>query len=204
MAPRGVVTTWNTRDMDANSNAAVDTHADLDPLTDVDLLTEILRAFVLHPTDMRVEEKLENNENTLTIHVHPDDISVVIGRDHSTINALRHIFSRVAVANNMRAYVNIEGETKPHDRNFGNRDNRPDNRSQNQNNRNFPNRNPNQRNQNNQGEYQSRQGYQNSGNQNQEYPNNRNSGPSNDYNYSKPRRAQFKGPRPPYGSQGSR
>jgi len=120
-----------TSDIDSQdvSDNPTEPSSDMDPLTDADLLTEILRAFVTCPLDIRVEENRDNDNHssTLMIHVNPKDVGIVIGRDHSTIQAIRHIFSRVAVANQSRTYVHIAGEAEAQ-QNFrpNNRQNRPD------------------------------------------------------------------------------
>jgi predicted RNA-binding protein YlqC (UPF0109 family) len=138
----------DTMNEPTDNTADTSTHnQEMDPLTDSDLLTEILRAFVTRPEEIRVEESRQDNCTNLTIHVSQDDVGVVIGRDHSTIQALRHIFSRVAVANNSRTYVHIAGEVAQHNfqpprpqmrpqyddqrnpnQNFMGRNRRPDNR----------------------------------------------------------------------------
>jgi len=86
------------------------TPLDTDPLADAELLTELIRAFVPHPQDVRIEERNDGQICTLIIHINPGDVGVVVGRDHSTIYALRHIFSRVAAANGIRTYLHIAGE----------------------------------------------------------------------------------------------
>jgi predicted RNA-binding protein YlqC (UPF0109 family) len=118
----------------------------IDPLAESELLTEILRSFVLHPNDVRVEEKTGDKSSMLTIHINPDDIGIVIGRDHSTITALRHLFGKIAAANEIKTFIHIAGEdafTNRPRNNFNNDRPHYNNNNNNNNNNSNGNRVPN-------------------------------------------------------------
>lgn len=127
--------------MNEENTSSTSENETLDPLAESELLTEILRSFVLHPGDVRVEEKAGDNSTMLTIHINPDDIGIVIGRDHSTITALRHLFGKIAAANEIKCFIHIAGEDAFINRPRNNFNERPRYNNNNNNNRgNFNNR----------------------------------------------------------------
>ena len=54
-----------------------------------EILIEIATAIVDHPDDVVVLEKEDNNEVTLTLSVHADDMGMVIGRHEANAGQQR-------------------------------------------------------------------------------------------------------------------
>ncbi len=61
-----------------------------------EILIEIATAIVDHPDDVVVLEKEENNEVTLTLSVHADDMGMVIGRHGRIAKAIRSVMKAAA------------------------------------------------------------------------------------------------------------
>ena len=61
-----------------------------------EILIEIATAIVDHPDDVVVLEKEENNEITLTLSVHADDMGMVIGRHGRIAKAIRSVMKAAA------------------------------------------------------------------------------------------------------------
>ncbi len=74
-----------------------------------DTLTDIAKAIVDHPDDVAVEERnKENGETLLTLHVHPDDMGMVIGRHGKIAKSIRLIIKAAANSSNEKVTVEIE------------------------------------------------------------------------------------------------
>jgi uncharacterized protein len=58
-------------------------------------LEHLVRGFVDHPDDVRVDRKRGRRGDTLEIRVHPDDLGKVIGRSGRTAKALRTVIAAV-------------------------------------------------------------------------------------------------------------
>ena len=71
-----------------------------------EILIEIATAIVDHPDDVVVLEKEENNEVTLTLSVHADDMGMVIGRHGRIAKAIRMVIK--AAANGCNKKVNVD------------------------------------------------------------------------------------------------
>ena len=79
----------------------------MDPLEDEDLLTEILRALVNDPSQVKVSTWTKNGIFNMDIHVAPEDCGHVIGKEGSTIGAIRTIFRKVGHLDRRRISVNL-------------------------------------------------------------------------------------------------
>ena len=74
-----------------------------------DTLTDIAKAIVDHPDDVAVEERKKDNGETLfTLHVHPDDMGMVIGRHGKIAKSIRLIIKAAANSANEKVTVEIE------------------------------------------------------------------------------------------------
>jgi predicted RNA-binding protein YlqC (UPF0109 family) len=69
-----------------------------------DLLTTILKEFVEHPDDVQIEETVVGKQTLITIKVHANDTGKIVGKDGSTIHALRRI-AKVVGARRKQSYI---------------------------------------------------------------------------------------------------
>jgi hypothetical protein len=83
--------------------------SDLDPLTDRDLLEEVVRALVSRPRKVRVEEREVSNQNTsfLRVIVDPQDVGKVIGKNGRTADAIRTIFMSIASLEKRKVFIEV-------------------------------------------------------------------------------------------------
>lgn len=71
-----------------------------------DTLIFLVSNIVDHPDDIVVEVKKEETRDILVLHVHPDDMGKIIGKQGRIIRALRDLIKLMAAKQN--AYVDIE------------------------------------------------------------------------------------------------
>lgn len=72
-----------------------------------ELLTELARRLVDEPDAVRVEQVEEPDGLLLRLHVAPDDVGKVIGRQGRVIRALRTVVRAAAGRGGRRIYVEI-------------------------------------------------------------------------------------------------
>ena len=72
-----------------------------------EILTDIAAAIVDHPDDVVVLEQEENNEVTLTLSVHADDMGMVIGRHGRIAKAIRTVIKAASADCGKRVNVEI-------------------------------------------------------------------------------------------------
>lgn len=60
-----------------------------------DSLEHLVRGIVDNPDDVRVDLLSNRRNQTLEVHVHPDDLGKVIGRSGRTATALRTVMSGI-------------------------------------------------------------------------------------------------------------
>jgi len=68
-------------------------------------LEHLVKGIVDHPEDVNVTERSTNRGDLLEIHVHPDDLGRVIGRNGRTAKALRTIINALADGKKVRVDV---------------------------------------------------------------------------------------------------
>ncbi len=71
------------------------------------LLEYILIHLVENPENVQIDESQEGEVMVYTIHVHPDDIGRVIGKNGSIINSIRNIAKVRAVRENTRIKIDV-------------------------------------------------------------------------------------------------
>ena len=72
-----------------------------------ELVEFLVRALVLEPDEVRVEEVDESGDIVLEVHVAADDLGRVIGRDGRVANAIRTIAKAAATREGGRVLVEI-------------------------------------------------------------------------------------------------
>lgn len=72
-----------------------------------ELVEVIAKSLVDHPEDVRVEEKQEDRQVTLKLHVDEDDMGKVIGRQGRIAKAMRTVVKAAATRENKRVSVDI-------------------------------------------------------------------------------------------------
>ena len=73
-----------------------------------ELLSYLARQLVDHPDDVRVERvEREDGELLFELHVHPEDVGKVIGKQGRIARALRTVVKASAVREGRRVHVEI-------------------------------------------------------------------------------------------------
>ena len=75
-----------------------------------ELLSYLARELVDHPDDVRVERvEREDGELLFELHVHPEDVGKVIGKQGRIARALRTVVKASAVREGRRVHVEVAG-----------------------------------------------------------------------------------------------
>ena len=72
-----------------------------------ELVEVIAKSLVDHPEDVRVEEKQQDRQVTLGLHVDEDDMGKVIGRQGRIAKAMRTVVKAAATRENKKVSVDI-------------------------------------------------------------------------------------------------
>lgn len=72
------------------------------------LLEELIKAFVNHPEEVKVERNIDEMGVLLTVKAHPQDVGLIIGRKGSTARAIRLLMKIIGLKNHARVNVKIE------------------------------------------------------------------------------------------------
>jgi predicted RNA-binding protein YlqC (UPF0109 family) len=75
-----------------------------------ELVELIAKKLVDHPEDVRIRVIESDGEETLELHVHPDDMGKVIGKSGKTAKAIRTLLSSACSKTNTRASLSIVEE----------------------------------------------------------------------------------------------
>ena len=74
------------------------------------ILTDIARAIVDTPEEVKVEETVEENEVKLLLTVAPDDTGMVIGRHGKIAKAIRTVIKAASANSGKKVIVDIEDQ----------------------------------------------------------------------------------------------
>jgi len=75
---------------------------------DQEFLEFLVKSIVDHPDDVRVDRKVDEMGVLLTLHVNPQDMGQVVGRQGSTAKAVRALLRIVGAKTNSRVNLKIE------------------------------------------------------------------------------------------------
>lgn len=81
---------------------------------DQDFIEQTVKALVNHPDDVKTDRTIDERGVLITLHIHPEDMGYVIGREGQTARALRTLLRIVGAKNNARVNLKIhepEGST---------------------------------------------------------------------------------------------
>jgi len=77
---------------------------------------ELVKAIVNHPDDVKTERIVDERGVLITLHIHPEDMGYVIGRQGQTARAIRTLLKIVGAKNDARVNLKIyepEGSRGP-------------------------------------------------------------------------------------------
>ena len=73
----------------------------------VDAVEHLVRGIVDNPDDVRVDMVTSRRGRTVEVHVHPDDLGKVIGRQGRIAKAMRTVVKAAATRENKKVSVDI-------------------------------------------------------------------------------------------------
>lgn len=87
-----------------------------DRFADQEFVETTVRAIVNHPSDVKTIRTIDERGVLITLHINPEDMGYVIGREGQTARALRTLLRIVGAKNNARVNLKIfepEGSRGP-------------------------------------------------------------------------------------------
>lgn len=78
-----------------------------DPLEDDELLLELVRALVREPAAVKIHQKTQPGLSEFDIEVAFEDRALIIGKQGSTINAIRRLFGKIGHLDGQRIMVHL-------------------------------------------------------------------------------------------------
>lgn len=84
--------------------------------TDQQFVEMIVKAIVGHPDEVKTERTVDERGVLITLHIHPEDMGYVIGREGQTARSIRTLLKIVGARNNARVNLKIfepEGSRGP-------------------------------------------------------------------------------------------
>ncbi len=85
-------------------------------MTDQEFIEFLVKTVVAHPEDVRTERIVDERGVLITLHVNPQDMGYVIGRQGQTARAIRTLAKVIGAKNNARVNLKIvepEGSRGP-------------------------------------------------------------------------------------------
>lgn len=86
---------------------------------DQEFVNYVAKAIVNHPDDVKTERTVDERGVLITLHINPEDMGYVIGREGQTARAFRTLLRIVGAKNNARVNLKIfepEGSRGPRPR----------------------------------------------------------------------------------------
>ncbi len=80
---------------------------DFEPASDKEFLEFIVKNIVDYPEEVEIERKVDEMGVLLSLHVHPDDMGQVIGKQGSTARAIRSLVRIIGLKNKARVNLKI-------------------------------------------------------------------------------------------------
>jgi len=77
-------------------------------LADQDFLEFIIKALVDHPSDVKIDRKVDEMGVLLSLKVNPEDMGQIIGRGGATARSIRSLVRIVGLKNHARVNLKIE------------------------------------------------------------------------------------------------
>lgn len=74
---------------------------------DQQFVEDVIRAIVNHPDDVRTERTVDERGVLITLHINPEDMGYVIGRQGQTARAVRTLLKIVGAKSNARVNLKI-------------------------------------------------------------------------------------------------
>jgi predicted RNA-binding protein YlqC (UPF0109 family) len=75
---------------------------------DEQFLEYVVKALVDHPTDVKVDRKVDEMGVLLSLKVNPEDMGQIVGREGSTARAIRTLVRIIGLKNHARVNLKIE------------------------------------------------------------------------------------------------
>ena len=77
-------------------------------INDQDFLEYIVKALVDHPDDIKIDRNIDEMGVLLSLKVNPKDMGQIIGRQGSTVRAIRSLVRIIGLKNHARVNLKIE------------------------------------------------------------------------------------------------
>lgn len=78
-----------------------------DKFADQQFIEQTVKALVNHPDDVKTERTIDERGVLITLHINPEDMGYIIGRQGQTARALRTLLRIVGAKNNARVNLKI-------------------------------------------------------------------------------------------------
>lgn len=76
--------------------------------TEKDFLEYVVKTLVDHPDDVKIERNVDEMGVLLTLNLHKEDMGQIIGRQGSTVRAIRTLLRIIGLKNHARVNLKIE------------------------------------------------------------------------------------------------
>lgn len=77
-------------------------------MKDQEFLEYIIKGIVNHPDEVKVERKVDEMGVLLTLKVHKEDMGQIIGKNGSTVRAIRNLLRIIGLKHHARVNLKLE------------------------------------------------------------------------------------------------
>lgn len=77
-----------------------------------EVLENILKALINHPDELKVEKSVDEMGVLLTVKANKDDVGLIIGKNGTTVRAIKMIIKRIGAKNKASVNIKIEQPTE--------------------------------------------------------------------------------------------